>query len=159
MGGFSPLSWQQVGIPIAHSFVHAVEASGAGVAIVSTVAATLGEVIATRALLRAQREKERAAVDAAAAAAIAAIDEAAGLARPRPEAAAAVGEPVYGREEAVAAQEPAGGAQERPGTCPAEEAWRWEEREPDSGGRARSGAAASGGWWSGIGGQDKLHKD
>jgi len=74
----------QIGIPIAHSLVHAVEASGVGIALVSTAAATLGEVIATRALLAAQREEERRRVDALAARAVEAIDSAGGLRRRRP---------------------------------------------------------------------------
>ncbi len=70
-----------MGIPIAHSLVHAVEASGVAVALVSTAAATVGEVISTRALLAAERENERRRVDAAAAAAVDAINRAAGLGR------------------------------------------------------------------------------
>lgn len=69
------------GPPVAHAVVHAAEAVGAGVAVLATAAATIGEVVAARAAMRARHEEERRRVDAAAAAAVAALDEAAGLNR------------------------------------------------------------------------------
>lgn len=128
----------QVGVPIAHSLVHAVEAGGAGVAIVSTVAATLGEVIAARAAYAAQLEVERARVNAAAAAAVEAIDAAAGLgpkAPPAGEAAAAGGqqEPEQGQQQQAQKEEQGEAA-----------GWRWEESGSSgdgAGADARSGSA------------------
>ncbi len=37
-----------LGLPIGHAMLHSVEAAGVGIAVVSTLAATLGEVLAAR---------------------------------------------------------------------------------------------------------------
>jgi hypothetical protein len=98
--------------------------------------------------MRSQRERERAAVDAAAAAAVAAIDEAAGLTRPARGAEQ--------EQDAVDAKEQRqgeAGAEEQAGTCAAQADWRW-ERE-DSGPTSKAPAAS----WRDANGGGKLHKD
>jgi hypothetical protein len=64
----------QVGLPVDHHLLHVVEAGGLAVAAVGTVAATLGELLAVRALWKQERERTKAKVETAAAAAVAAID-------------------------------------------------------------------------------------
>ena len=68
----------QVGIPVDHHLLHFVEAGGLAVAVVGTIAATVGELLAVRAIWKVQREKKQAQLDAAATAAVAAWDEASG---------------------------------------------------------------------------------
>jgi hypothetical protein len=66
----------QVGIPVDHHLLHMVEKGGLIVAAVGTVAATLGEILAVRALMRREHDKTRQQVDAAAAAAVEALERA-----------------------------------------------------------------------------------
>lgn len=61
-----------------HHLLHTVEAGGLAVAAVGTVAATLGELLAVRAIWKVQRNKKQAELDAAATAAVAALDAASG---------------------------------------------------------------------------------
>lgn len=79
----------QVGIPVDHHLLHMVERGGLMVAAVGTVAATLGEILAVRAIMKQEREKLRQQVEAAAGAAVAAIDAAAGVGQDGSEARAA----------------------------------------------------------------------
>jgi hypothetical protein len=66
----------QVGIPVDHHLLHMVEKGGLIVAAVGTVAATLGEILAVRALMRKEHDKTRQKVEAAAAAAVEALERA-----------------------------------------------------------------------------------
>lgn len=68
----------QVGIPVDHHLLHMVEGGGLAVAAVGTIAATLGELLAVRAIWKVQRDKKQAELDASATAAAAALDEASG---------------------------------------------------------------------------------
>jgi hypothetical protein len=69
---------QQVGIPVDHHLLHSVEAGGLAVAAVGTVAATVGELLAVRAIWKVTRDKKQQELDAAATAAVAALDAASG---------------------------------------------------------------------------------
>jgi hypothetical protein len=89
-----------------------VEKGGLIVAAVGTVAATLGEILAVRALMRREHDKTRQKVDAAAAAAVQALDRAERDAAAAPATPAAAATAATEQEEVVAVVEAAAAAAE-----------------------------------------------
>jgi hypothetical protein len=138
----------QVGIPVDHHLLHMVEKGGLLVAAVGTVAATLGEILAVRALMRREHDKTRQRVDAAAAAAVEALERAERHSAAAPAAAAAqevvVGADATARTSAGDQAAAAAGV-EQDGSC----GWKWDEGaagsntlSPKLGGKGSDGAAA-----------------
>jgi hypothetical protein len=114
-----------------------VEKGGLIVAAVGTVAATLGEILAVRALMRREHNKTRQKVDAAAAAAVEALEREerhSAAAAPATAAAAAAAEAAAAGQEVVVcdnvtvptgaeADAAAAAGVEQDGSC----GWKWDE--------------------------------
>jgi hypothetical protein len=131
-----------------------VEKGGLIVAAISTVAATLGEILAVRALMRKEHDKARQKVDAAAAAAVEALERAerseraAAAEEVRLQAATVVFEAEVAGDQAdtcasnISDKAAAAAGVEEDGTC----GWRWDdggERRQDLSGQQKGGSIAA----------------